>query len=238
MKQQAGQNHRFNKPDNIRNWTVTEDGTLLETAKKILKDHTLTKVKSMMKHMQFAVNHVPHSQYDFPVTAGDTFSVNFDQSFAVFYNKRIELIYEDEHILVINKGYGVLSMADATGMPYGIPLNFVWDGNDCFYVHCAPEGRKLRMISENRNVSFCIVGNVSLKPQLFTTAYESVVLRGEASVVESDEERREALRLLVKKFSPEYEDDTLYLKLSVRTDAERCKCLSVKLYVGRQEAGK
>ena len=34
-----------------------------------------------------------------------------------------------------------------------------------------------------------------------------------------------------------YEDDTLYLKLSVRTDAERCKCLSVKLYVDRREAG-
>lgn len=101
--------------------------------------------------------------------------------------------------------YGVLSMADPTGMPYGIPLNFVWDGNDCFYVHCAPEGRKLRMISENKNVSFCIVGNVALKPQLFTTAYESVVLSGEASVVDSDKERREALRLLVKKFSPEHE---------------------------------
>ena len=85
--------------------------------------------------------------------------------------------------IITTAEYGILSMADATGMPYGIPLNFVWDGNDCFYVHCAPEGRKLRMISENRNVSFCIVGNVSLKPQLFTTAYESVVLRGEASVV-------------------------------------------------------
>lgn len=117
--------------------------------------------------------------------------------------------------IITTAEYGILSMADATGMPYGIPLNFVWDGNDCFYMHCAPEGRKLRMISENRNVSFCIVGNVSLKPQLFTTAYESVVLRGEASVVESDEERREALRLLVKKFSPEYE--TLGAKYSEKS---------------------
>ena len=137
MKQQAGQNHRFNKPDNIRNWTVTEDGTLLETAKKILKDHTSTKVKSMMKHMQFAVNHVPHSQYDFPVTAGDTFSVNFDQSFAVFYNKRIELIYEDQHILVINKGYGVLSMGTdkvKTGTAYSIMREYVKANNPTAHV--------------------------------------------------------------------------------------------------------
>lgn len=111
--------------------------------------------------------------------------------------------------------YGVMSMTDADGMAYGIPLNFVWDGNDCFYIHCAPEGRKLRVIAENKNVSFCIVGKVDLKPQMFTTAYESVVLRGEASVVESDDERREALRLLVKKFSPEYE--TLGAKYSEKS---------------------
>ena len=111
--------------------------------------------------------------------------------------------------------YGVMSMTDADGMAYGIPLNFVWDANDCFYIHCAPEGRKLRVIAENKNVSFCIVGKVDLKPQMFTTAYESVVLRGEASVVESDDERREALRLLVKKFSPEYE--TLGAKYSEKS---------------------
>lgn len=111
--------------------------------------------------------------------------------------------------------YGVMSMTDADGMAYGIPLNFVWDGNDYFYIHCAPEGRKLRVIAENKNVSFCIVGKVDLKPQMFTTAYESVVLRGEASVVESDDERREALRLLVKKFSPEYE--TLGAKYSEKS---------------------
>ena len=111
--------------------------------------------------------------------------------------------------------YGVMSMTDADGMAYGIPLNFVWDGYDCFYIHCAPEGRKLRVIAENKNVSFCIVGKVDLKPQMFTTAYESVVLSGEASVVESDDERREALRLLVKKFSPEYE--TLGAKYSEKS---------------------
>ena len=111
--------------------------------------------------------------------------------------------------------YGVMSMTDADGRAYGIPLNFVWDGNDCFYIHCAPEGRKLRVIAENKNVSFCIVGKVDLKPQMFTTAYESVMLRGEASVVESDDERREALRLLVKKSSPEYE--TLGAKYSEKS---------------------
>ena len=33
----------------------------------------------------------------------------------------------------------------------------------------------------------------------------------------------------VAKFSPECEGDKLYLKISVKVTAERCKCLSVKL---------
>ena len=39
--------------------------------------------------------------------------------------------------------YGVLSMADTDGTGYGIPVNYVWDGADSIYIHCAPEGHKL-----------------------------------------------------------------------------------------------
>ena len=39
--------------------------------------------------------------------------------------------------------YGVLSMIDEDGLPYAIPVNHVWDGEDSLYIHCAPEGKKL-----------------------------------------------------------------------------------------------
>ncbi len=116
------------RPDNIKTWTAPEDSTLLETAIKILSDHSPTKVKSMLKHNQFAINHVPHTQFDFPVAKGDTFSVNFDRSFVVFDNRRVKLVYEDEHILVINKGYGLLSMSTdkiKDGTAYSIMREYV-----------------------------------------------------------------------------------------------------------------
>ena len=119
---------RENRPDNIKTWTVKEDGTILEVAAAILKDHTPTKLKSMLRHNQFAVNNSPTSRYDTEVHAGDSFSVNFDQSFKVFKNPRVELVYEDEHILVINKGYGVLSMGTDTkkdGTAYSIMREYV-----------------------------------------------------------------------------------------------------------------
>lgn len=100
--------------------------------------------------------------------------------------------------------YGVLSMIDEDGQPYAIPVNHVWDGEDCLYIHCAPEGKKLRAIAKNPNVCLCIVGDVNLLPSKFTTEYESVVIRGLARIGLDEEERMKALYLLIDKLSPEY----------------------------------
>ena len=98
--------------------------------------------------------------------------------------------------------FGTLSMIDENGLPYGIPVNYVWDGKDSLYIHCAPEGKKLRAIAAHPEVSFSIVGRVHLLPSRFTTEYESLVLKGTARVGLSPEERMQALVLLVEKLSP------------------------------------
>lgn len=100
--------------------------------------------------------------------------------------------------------YGILSMIDEDGLPYAIPVNHVWDGEDSLYIHCAPEGKKLRAIAKNPNVCLCIVGDVNLLPSKFTTEYESVVIRGLARIGLDEEERMKALYLLIDKLSPEY----------------------------------
>ena len=109
--------------------------------------------------------------------------------------RALELLRESE--------YCVLSMIDEEGKPYGFPVNHIWDGGDCIYVHCAPEGKKLRAIhAGHAEVSLCIVGRVNLLPSKFTTEYESVILRGTAHIDLSEEERRYALHLLLEKLSP------------------------------------
>lgn len=52
---------------------------------------------------------------------------------------------------------------------------------------------------------------------------------------ERDRDPRFSEKWTVAELSPEYDGETLYLKLSIRVDNERCKCLSVKLYVDRRE---
>lgn len=99
-----------------------------------------------------------------------------------------------------------MSMIDLDGKPYGVPVNFVWDGEDAIYIHCAPEGKKIDILECYDHVSFCVVGNVNLLPGQFTTKYESIILDCEVTIPTYDEERLHALELIVNKFSPQHFD--------------------------------
>ncbi|MBR1770297.1 MAG: pyridoxamine 5'-phosphate oxidase family protein [Bacteroidales bacterium] len=105
--------------------------------------------------------------------------------------------------------YGVLSLCGKDGIPYGIPVNHIYDGEKSLYIHCAPEGRKLEILKENEDVSFCIVGRVNLLAEKFTTEYESVILKAKAHINLSENEKRKALTLLIDKFSPQYKETGL-----------------------------
>ena len=114
------------------------------------------------------------------------------------------LLDEEQAAALLRRAeWGVLSMCDAGGTPYGIPVNYVWDGDSALYIHCAPEGRKLRCLDQEPKVSFCIVGNVNLLPSKFTTEYESIVLTGLAVRHLDEKQRHHALELLLEKLSPD-----------------------------------
>ena len=103
--------------------------------------------------------------------------------------------------------YGILSMATEQG-GYGVPINYALV-EDTIYLHCAPEGRKLRAISADERVSFCVVGHSRVVSEHFTTEFESVIAHGRARVVEAEEERRMALRAIVEKYSAEHIEEGL-----------------------------
>lgn len=122
--------------------------------------------------------------------------------------RRQDRLLDEERALQLIKGseYGVLSMVAPDGGAYGLPLNYVWDGEHSLYIHCAPEGKKLRALEHNPQVSFCIVGRTNLLPSRFTTEYESVVMKCRAVIGLDDDEKRYALRLLIDKLSPDFKE--------------------------------
>lgn len=103
---------------------------------------------------------------------------------------------EKEILLVIEgNDYGVLSLCGKDGMPYGVPLNYVYE-KGCFYFHCAAEGHKLELIAENEKASFCIVDLHRVKPETFSTDYISVVAFGSVTRITDDKEKRRTLTYL------------------------------------------
>lgn len=146
------------------------------------------------------------------------------------YNRAVELLQSGE--------YGFLALGGSSG--YGIPVNFILDG-ECIYIHCAPEGEKLRRIAMNRNASFCVVGYTEPVPSKFSTIYESVLVFGKIGLVTDDLLRMKALEAFVGKYSPDFKETgrkyaeksfyrTAILCLEIERISGKCKYL-VKLPV-------
>lgn len=107
-------------------------------------------------------------------------------------------------IALLQEGeYGVLSVCNAQNEVYGLPVNYVWDGAEGIFIHCAPDGKKLRYVDQNSRVSFCVVGKTLVHPAKFTTEYASIILACDARRNMSDEEKMKALHLLLFKYSPD-----------------------------------
>ena len=126
------------------------------------------------------------------------------------------LLEKEKAIQLLTTGeYGVLSLQAEEGGGYGIPVNFVWDGASSIYLHCAPEGKKLRCISNQSKTSFCIVGHTNVISNKFTTLYESIILSCKAHIGLSPEERLKGLTLLIDKYAPD--DKAIGLKYTKKS---------------------
>ncbi|MHB8977922.1 MAG: pyridoxamine 5'-phosphate oxidase family protein [Trichloromonadaceae bacterium] len=89
------------------------------------------------------------------------------------------------------------------GQPYGIPLSYAYR-NDCIYFHCALSGHKLDNLAANQRICFSVVGRTELLPAEFATRYESALAFGQTTEIVG-EERLNALRWLVEKYSPAFQ---------------------------------
>lgn len=105
------------KPDIILTFTPGKngpEGKLLDFLIAAMPDRKRTTVKDYLKHRQVEVNGNISTQFDLPVAAGHTIRVNTSREFQTFSNPRLKIVYEDDDIIVVNKGYGLLSVGTDT----------------------------------------------------------------------------------------------------------------------------
>lgn len=109
---------------------------------------------------------------------------------------------EARHILR-EASSGVLSLVGADGMPYGVPLSYVYDeARGAIYFHSAAAGRKIDCIRACGKASFCVIALDDVKPAEFTTYFRSVIAEGDIEIVADKEEIIDSLRKLGDKYSP------------------------------------
>ena len=106
---------------------------------------------------------------------------------------------------------GRIGSIDENGYPQIIPMNFVFT-NNAIYMHSHIRGEKLDNIKRDSKVGFEVDKNLEFLPSYFfdpedaslaDTLYISVIIKGEASVINENEEKVLALNALMKKYQPE-----------------------------------
>lgn len=136
----GAERQRF-RPDVIETYEVVAETTLLPFLFESMPQRKRVTVKDYLKHNQVAVNNVPLTQFNTELHPGDVVKVNLSREFQVFYHRRMQLVYEDDDIIVVNKGYGLLSMGTdkvKEGTAYSIVRDYVkWQDprNKIFIVH-------------------------------------------------------------------------------------------------------
>ena len=115
MKKGFGMKKRF-RPDNAprgRNITVEQEATLLPFLFELLKEQSKTSVKALLSHGQIWVNQQATTQFDTPLHAGDVVTISYNRRKVVFNNPLLNIIYEDDSVIVVNKREGLLSVSTA-----------------------------------------------------------------------------------------------------------------------------
>lgn len=135
---------------------------------------------------------------------------------------------------------GRLGTIGPDGWPMIKPLNFAYlDGR--LYFHCALEGEKLDHIRYESRICFeadlpiAYVNGSHENPCRATYLYRSVIIRGQARLIEEPAEKVRALDALMAKYQPAetfggYPEEKLAMTGIVRIDIEEL--------VGKQELGK
>lgn len=90
--------------------TATEGSPLLEFLFAQLGDKSRTTVRSYLRNGQVDINGTPTTQFDTLIKKGDKVTITFETVVAPFKHPLLKILFEDDHIIVVNKHNGLLSM--------------------------------------------------------------------------------------------------------------------------------
>lgn len=108
-------NRRSFQPDQIEEYRPKEQTTLLKFLNVVLAGRSNTTIKGYLKRQHCMINGVPTTQYNAPIGPEDVLTINLTRPYVTFQNRMVNLLYEDDDLIVVEKKSGLLSV--------GVPNN-------------------------------------------------------------------------------------------------------------------
>ena len=113
---------------------------------------------------------------------------------------------EEESVDILkNATSGTLALIGDNGFPYAVPISYAYN-NGKLYFHSAPTGHKIDAIKQCNKASFCIIAQDNVLPEKYTTEYRSVIAFGNVYIVDNEEEKLFAARLIGNKYYPNHNE--------------------------------
>ena len=100
---------------------------------------------------------------------------------------------------------GTLALLGDNGYPYAVPISYVYDDGKLFF-HSALSGHKVDAIRGCEKASFCVTSQDDVVPEKYTTEYRSVIAFGRIHIIEDEEEKMAAARMLGNRYNPNQDE--------------------------------
>lgn len=115
--------------------------------------------------------------------------------------RKKQLLSAEETIAVFENGTsGTLALSGDDGYPYAVPISYVYsDGK--LYFHSATAGHKIDAIKGYDKASFCVIAGDEVVPEKYTTYFRSAIAFGRIRIIEDDNMKHSAIRMLAEKYS-------------------------------------
>ena len=103
-------NFNYGQPQ-YDHYQVEYDAPLLEYLLQTLKGQSRSKIKATLQGRGIKVDGKNVTQFDFPLKKGMKLSISKTKRNDLFKSRYVKLVYEDRHLVVVEKNIGILSMA-------------------------------------------------------------------------------------------------------------------------------
>jgi 23S rRNA pseudouridine1911/1915/1917 synthase len=110
------QNKRGFKPDTL--FSVEQESELMKFLLEKLPHKNKNNIKSLLTNEQVEVNGKPETKYNLKLKPGSKVNVKWERSPVTKSFRGFSIVFEDEHLIVIDKHAGILSVASESERKY------------------------------------------------------------------------------------------------------------------------